>query len=50
MCKCGITKWIILITLAVVGLLVWKTMPEHKRIFWRNLAKQVRDLPARYMV
>jgi hypothetical protein len=50
MCKCGITKYVVIVTLIVGGYLIWKTLPEHKRVFWRNFLKQIPNLPARYMV
>ena len=50
MCKNSLRKWIVIVTLVVGGYIFWKTLPEHKRTFWRNFIRQIPDLPARYMV
>jgi hypothetical protein len=43
-------KYVVIVTLVVGGYFIWKTQPEHKRVFWRNFLRQIPDLPARYMV
>jgi hypothetical protein len=31
MCKNGIAKWVVIVTVVFCGCIIWKTLPEHKR-------------------
>ena len=39
----------IIVAILVGGVTWWKLIPEHKREFYRNFARQIKYLPARYM-
>jgi len=42
--------WLTIIAAILVGGVTWwKLLPEHKREFYRNFARQIKYLPARYM-
>jgi hypothetical protein len=35
---------------AIAAAIWWMLLPEHKKEFYRNLARQAPDLPGRYMI
>ena len=35
---------------AIAAFIWWMLLPEHKKEFYRNLARQAPDLPGRYMI
>jgi hypothetical protein len=35
---------------AITTVIWWSLLPEHKREFYRNLVRQVPDLPGRYVI
>jgi hypothetical protein len=43
--------WLVLIlALAALWVAVWyRNLPEERKLFYQNLARQVPDLPGRYM-
>jgi cytochrome c-type biogenesis protein CcmH/NrfF len=42
--------WLIIIAAIVVGgTLWWKQLPSHKQEFYKNFARQIKYLPARYV-
>lgn len=42
--------WLIIIAAIVVGgTLWWKRLPAHKQEFFKNFARQIKYLPARYV-
>jgi hypothetical protein len=43
--------WLSLIMVgAITTVIWWSLLPEHKREFYRNLVRQVPDLPGRYVI
>ncbi|NTW09476.1 MAG: hypothetical protein HGA28_07915 [Anaerolineaceae bacterium] len=43
--------WFSLILIgAITAVIWWSLLPEHKREFYRNLVRQVPDLPGRYVI
>jgi hypothetical protein len=43
--------WLSLIIVgAITTVIWWSLLPEHKREFYRNLVRQVPDLPGRYVI
>lgn len=40
---------ILVVTIAVGGTLWWKLLPSHKQVFYKNFARQIKYLPARYV-
>jgi hypothetical protein len=43
--------WLSLIMVgAITTVIWWSLLPEHKREFFRNLVRQVPDLPGRYVI
>ncbi len=45
----GLIWLIVMIGLACGGVLCWHLLPEHRKEFIKNFARQVKYLPDRYM-
>ncbi len=42
--------WVVILSAIIVGGVVWwKLLPAHKQEFYKNFARQIRFLPARYV-
>jgi len=39
----------LIVAIAIGGATWWKLLPAHKQEFYKNLARQIKYLPARYM-
>jgi hypothetical protein len=39
----------IIVAIAVGGVTWWKLLPTHKQEFFKNFARQIKYLPARYV-
>lgn len=45
----GLVWLIIIVALICGGLIWWKLLPNHRKEFFKNFARQIKYLPDRYM-